>query len=342
MLKASCTNTEEREILEVSVTNSLLIAYAQELYVLFLISVLSIVQDIGGRTILDRQSLRLVNENISSLFDVFTANGSGSSGDAFSCITPALKKHGKLLNINGLHPRDAIEAGIDQDTVVQLLKSGNVSNPDAKDQDGLTPLVHATSKGYGKVVKALFDTGKVAGLEALRVSVEKQDCHIAKTILETGQVRLHSAEQAESPHLLLHTAVEKGSEGMIRLLLNDKAPPDEKYNSGWTPLCVAVDKGFDKIVKLLVQTGEVDLDYRYPGRHSHYLKFKARLNWAHHADEEIPEALSQAQKWGGYPLLCVAAEKGLQCNHEGAARGRQGGCKCQAPRQPLYATHCSG
>ncbi|KAK7725416.1 hypothetical protein SLS57_003893 [Botryosphaeria dothidea] len=170
--------------------------------------------------------------------------------------------------------------------------------------------MHATSKGYGKVVKALFDTGKVAGLEALRVSVEKQDCHIAKTILETGQVRLHSAEQAESPHLLLHAAVEKGSEGMIRLLLNDKAPPDEKYNSGWTPLCVAVDKGFDKIVKLLVQTGEVDLDYRYPGRHSHYLKFKARLNWAHHADEEIPEALSQAQEWGGYPLLCVAAEKG--------------------------------
>ncbi|KAF4312514.1 hypothetical protein GTA08_BOTSDO11849 [Botryosphaeria dothidea] len=221
------------------------------------------VQDIGGRTILDRQSLRLVNENISSLFDVFTANGLGSSGDAYSCIIPALKKHGKLPNINESHLRDAIEAGIDQDTIVQLLKSGNVSNPDVKDQDGLTPLMHATSKGHGKGVKALFDTGKVACLEALRVSVEKQDCHIAETILETGQVRLHSAEQAESPHLLLHTAVKKGSEGIVRLLLNDKAPPDEKENSGWTPLCVAVDNGFDKIVKLLVQTGEVDLDYCY-------------------------------------------------------------------------------
>lgn len=54
------------------------------------------VKNIRGKTLVESPSLRLVNGNVSSILEAFTSSGLGSTGDALSCVLPALKWHNRL------------------------------------------------------------------------------------------------------------------------------------------------------------------------------------------------------------------------------------------------------
>lgn len=235
----------------------------QEIYSLFLVSILQIVEKIGGQTMVDKESGRLVNDNVSSLLNAFTSHELGSIGDAFSCIIPALNVDGHLPKAQSLHLKYSIDAGL-QDMAIRMLK--HVDNPDMGDNDNWTPLMSAAGKGYGNVVKALLATGKVDGWGALQASVQKGDRLMAETILKIGHVHPDPDPQRLWDHRasLLQIAAERESEDIVDLLLFWNASPDMMDERGWTPLCVAVGKGHQQIASKLLQTGKVDVNLRYP------------------------------------------------------------------------------
>lgn len=92
----SRSSQDEVKALEIPITSSLAEACAQEVYALFLSAALTMVEEIGGNTIIESPSLRQVNDNVSSILEAFTTSGLGSAGDAFSCVLPALKRHDRL------------------------------------------------------------------------------------------------------------------------------------------------------------------------------------------------------------------------------------------------------
>lgn len=92
----------------------------------------------------------------------------------------------------------------------------------AVDNNGLTVLMIAASKGDRTVVKVLLDAG---------ASVDTVD---------------------SSGNTALMLAIKVGSDQTVNFILEKDDNIDIKNNSGNTPLMIAVKKGYDKIVKLLL------------------------------------------------------------------------------------------
>ncbi|KAF2137783.1 uncharacterized protein K452DRAFT_98323 [Aplosporella prunicola CBS 121167] len=99
------------DVLEISTTSSLAKACAQDIYSLFLLAALTMVENIGGKTLIESPSLLQVNGNVSSILETFTTSGLGSTGDAFSCILPALKWRGLLPRVEDAFSHARTEAG---------------------------------------------------------------------------------------------------------------------------------------------------------------------------------------------------------------------------------------
>lgn len=85
-------------VLQVSSESPLDLMCAQELFALFLTTLMPLLGDIGGSTEIVKgvQRLYVANQTITELVRNFTASGIGSEDDALTCIVPILYAHQKL------------------------------------------------------------------------------------------------------------------------------------------------------------------------------------------------------------------------------------------------------
>jgi ankyrin repeat protein len=139
--------------------------------------------------------------------------------------------------------------------VKRLLKAG--ARIDVADDIGGTALSYAVCSG---LLTLLFRKGIKAGPEdetrvALLVSaVEKGHEAVVKLLLETGKIDLELKDgNGRTP---LSCAVERGSVAIVQLLLAEGA------KTGVALLTSAVEKGHEADVKLLLKTGKIDLELK--------------------------------------------------------------------------------
>ncbi|KAH7146950.1 ankyrin repeat-containing domain protein [Dactylonectria estremocensis] len=146
-----------------------------------------------------------------------------------------------------------------------LLDTGKV-DADSRDKSGRSPLSWAAGSGNEAVVKMLLDTGK-NGNEA-----------VVKILLDRGKVNVDLRDKSGRSPLLW--AAWNGNEAAVKLLLDmGKVDVDARDKNGRSPLSWAAKKGYkgkyrgipppltawngnEAVVKILLNTGKVDVDAR--------------------------------------------------------------------------------
>jgi ankyrin repeat domain-containing protein 50 len=79
-----------------------------------------------------------------------------------------------------------------------------------------------------------------------------------KLLLETGKVDVDSKD-TNNGRTPLWWAAENGHEAVVKLLL-ETMDVDSKDTDGQTPLSWAAERGHEAVVKLLLETGKMDVD----------------------------------------------------------------------------------
>eukprot|EP01047_Picozoa_sp_COSAG01_P031614 COSAG01_NODE_2250_length_8075_cov_16.059303_3_plen_239_part_00 len=136
----------------------------------------------------------------------------------------------------------AINAG-DLATVEKQLQAKGL-DPDAPNpEDGATPMMIATGKGDFKIVKALLNGGAYAravdnaGRTALMVACHSGQPHIVSLFLKSARKVSHLVnEQSNEGWTALMIASLRGFDLMVKQLLDHGAEVNLQRNDGWTAL----------------------------------------------------------------------------------------------------------
>jgi uncharacterized protein len=147
----------------------------------------------------------------------------------------------ELSAYGGLH-RAAAEGSVE---AIRRLVS--VSNPNARDSNGRTPLHVAAFQGHGAAAQALIETGADPHLlddqryDAVTIAAVRDDVRTLKALLDSGA----SAKLITSVYdgTALIAAAHLGHDGAVRELIQAGAPLDHVNNLGWTALIEAVILG---------------------------------------------------------------------------------------------------
>ncbi|KAH7235451.1 hypothetical protein BKA59DRAFT_444431 [Fusarium tricinctum] len=177
-----------------------------------------------------------------------------------------------LLGIYGgwLPLKWAIDSG---DMVVAGLLL-HCADPNSEIGYDLTPLEWASQNGYDLVVKLLLDTGKVApdsqneqGETPLLLAARWGYDKVVEKLLDTGNVDPDTGDNSGETPLLV--AVFSNHAAVVKLLLeNGKASPNVKKEVtahswvGRTPLIYAAQNGCLEIVRLLLDSDGLDINFR--------------------------------------------------------------------------------
>jgi len=159
-----------------------------------------------------------------------------------------------------------IEAGKNGGTrnIEGLLAAG--AEVDAKDEKGVTALMHASAEGHTQSVEALLDAGADVsvqaddGLTALMV-VARGNTEIARALLAAGADVNAKAQHGVTP---LMVAVATGNTQIVRALLDAGADVDAKADSGVTALILTERNGYIEIAELLKSAGAIVTEPRRP------------------------------------------------------------------------------
>lgn len=144
----------------------------------------------------------------------------------------------------------------DLDTVLELLDAG--ARPNFKDpKTGISLLQIAAKNDQAQIVKTLIDRG--AGVlqkdknrrTALHEAAHFASPELVKILLDSGASTLAQDSRQRTP---LHEAAESGSIEKIQLLKHD-VDINCQDQDGLTPLMLALDSGYEKLVDLLVELG---------------------------------------------------------------------------------------
>ncbi len=167
---------------------------------------------------------------------------------------------------------ELIDAG-DADGVRALLDE-DPGTLDARDDQGLSPIVHAAYRGRGPVLEALLGVatpgdpwdrlvaGESTGLPAhdawspdgftpLHIAAFSHNAAAARALLEAGADPNVLARASFARVTPLGTAAFSGAVDVARVLLEHGADPSLAEAAGGTPLDVARENGYDELVSLL-------------------------------------------------------------------------------------------
>jgi len=159
-----------------------------------------------------------------------------------------------------------IEAGKKGETrnIKGLLAAG--AEVDAKDEKGVTALMHASAEGHTQSVEALLDAGADVdaqaddGLTALMV-VARGNTEIARALLDAGADVNAKAQHGVTS---LMVAVATGNIQIVRALLDAGADVDAMADSGVTALLLTESSGYIEIAELLKSAGAIVTEPRRP------------------------------------------------------------------------------
>lgn len=158
-----------------------------------------------------------------------------------------------VLNAGELH--EAAQKG-DLRKVKLLLKSE--ANIDAMDDQGVTPLLWASTYGKAEVVKYLISKGADVnyslqhGMTALMLATEYGENEVASILVNNG-AKINVKEK--SGYAALDLAVNKDNEIITALLIKNGADLNSRVEDGGTALYKAAMRGNKSIVDLLLKNG---------------------------------------------------------------------------------------
>ncbi|KAF1973486.1 ankyrin [Bimuria novae-zelandiae CBS 107.79] len=166
-------------------------------------------------------------------------------------------------NVTGLHL--AVSFGLSY-LCEQLLPSDQgekLTLADARDSDGLTPLMWAARNGHEDAVMLLLRIAEVnpnardneGRTPLIWAALNGHENTVKQLLLSTNRVYPNVGDDGGWTPLVW--AARNGHKDTVEQLLVD---PNAKEKNGWTPLFLAVYQGFEGIVKLLLSTNKANLD----------------------------------------------------------------------------------
>ncbi len=142
--------------------------------------------------------------------------------------------------------------------VRELLARG--ADPNAKDEDGDTPLHNAVQDGNEELARLLVASGadvnveNAGGSTALHYAV-CESRSLTELLLSHGAAVDPTDRQGDTP---LHNAALRGQADIVELLLTKGANPNARNNAGQTPLDKATRRRHSEIVDLLRKHGATE------------------------------------------------------------------------------------
>ncbi|TVY57322.1 Serine/threonine-protein phosphatase 6 regulatory ankyrin repeat subunit A [Lachnellula cervina] len=166
---------------------------------------------------------------------------------------------------NSLH----VAAAFGQEAIIKLLLpflKNSKGYIDSKDCKGITPLMFAIMSNEDSMVKLLLERGAdVAenddrGFNSLHIAASFGNETILKPLLENSNVDIDSRDMGNGTPLIQATICNK--KAMVKLLLQEGANVEAKSNRGYTSIAFAVTNGCEGIVRILFETGKVDVTWK--------------------------------------------------------------------------------
>jgi ankyrin repeat protein len=164
------------------------------------------------------------------------------------------------------------------EVIVELLLAEETIDANCKDDRGNTALLYAAKNGYCEVVKLLLATGKANmsarnrnGETPLLLAVRENHERVVQLLLESGTTNakkednMVNSSSGVQPPL---DAAYNGNDTKHEKTLKRKVDVNAKGKTGETPLLLAAKNNHNGIVKLLLATGETNLNAYARKHHS--------------------------------------------------------------------------
>ncbi|RWR89402.1 ankyrin-1 isoform X1 [Cinnamomum micranthum f. kanehirae] len=199
---------------------------------------------------------------------------------------------------------------------------------DVKDDDGETPLIHATRQGHFATAKFLLDRGadpaasSELGATPLHHAAGIGNIELLKLLISKG-IDIDSQSDAGTP---LIWAAGHGQQDAVKVLLEHHANPNVETDDNITPLLSAVAAGSLHCLELLIQAG-ADANISAGGATPLHIA----------ADIGSTEIITCLLKAGADPDFCD--EDGLKPIQVAAARGNRGAVEVLFPVTSPTQTH---
>lgn len=151
----------------------------------------------------------------------------------------------------------------------------------SKNSHGTTPLMLASSKGFGPIADLLIQMGMdvneadKTGDTALNYAVVFNQVDVAQLLILN---RASIETQKTDGITVLMTAVQRGSPQMIRTLAQHPEGVNQRAEDGWTALYFAVRRKDEYILKHLLQKGACPNNF--DSYHQTPLDFAKEIKWS--------------------------------------------------------------
>lgn len=157
-------------------------------------------------------------------------------------------------------------AGNGNGNILMLLLQAGKSDTNARDNEGLTPLMRAARSGYKDTVEVLLSAGKAGvdandnnGSTALMWAAWDGHKDTVEVLLSVGKADVNAKNNDGWTPLMQATS--NGHKDIVEVLLSvGKADVDAKDNEGLTPLMRAARSGYKDTVEALLSVGKADVN----------------------------------------------------------------------------------
>ncbi|KAF5648056.1 xylosidase glycosyl hydrolase [Fusarium sp. NRRL 52700] len=191
----------------------------------------------------------------------------------------------------------------------------NGASSSIKSRSGLTPLSYAVENRRESLIRLFLDREPAGISIELGRAVDIGHDSIVRLLLENGAEVDYSLTPGLTP---LFRATRAKNIDIVQLLLENGANPDPVHHMS-TPLLSAAVRGYDAIVRVLLETGRVEIDrpdrfgrtsLSHMAQHGYKATVKTLLDMGAEPNTEAKATFIGAQFYNGRTPLSFAAEKG--------------------------------